>query len=208
MAVKKWHVLIVDQQPIVRNGIARLLEKEKCDFDFAQNGEGCSAALQEKKYDLLIIDIYARDWGCFEILEAAIKEYPSLNVILFTTITQEALLRNLYSAGCSIILKSEDTKYLAEGIKAVLNGMRYVSHSLSYLKKPDLKISDLKPLHFTRQEERILALCSIGLSSKEIAYTFELSKYTVDTYKKRLIKKFKSTNMAELIEYARSINRL
>ncbi len=111
-------------------------------------------------------------------------------------------------SGSSIILKSEDIRYLSEGIMSALNGQKYLSPQMSSLKNLSPKTGLVRPLHFTKQEERILALCSIGLSNKEIAYTFELAKSTVDTYKRRLIKKFKMNNIVELIHYARSNNSL
>ncbi len=92
MIVKKRYVLIVDQQPIVQSGIAGLLDKDEYDITFAKNGEEGSAALQEKKYSLLIIDIYRQDWDCLEMIEITLKKYPSLNVILFTNISRHELL--------------------------------------------------------------------------------------------------------------------
>jgi DNA-binding CsgD family transcriptional regulator len=63
-------------------------------------------------------------------------------------------------------------------------------------------------LQFTKQEEKIVALISVGLSSDEIAHTIQLSKTTVDTYRRRLLKKFQFNNIMELINYAKSIHSL
>ncbi len=160
------------------------------------------------RYNLLIIDIYKEDRECLENIHWAIKNYGHLNILLFTSIQYDLLLYDLHKSGCSVVTKQDGSDRLIEGVKSTLNGIKYLSPSLSNLQKIELKREQAKPLTFTKQEERILALTSIGLSSKEIAITFELEKSTVDTYRRRLIKKFKVNNMAELIIHARAIRKL
>ncbi len=208
MQGRNYRLLIVDDQPIVFEGIVAILNEGRYDFHHVRNSEEAHKALLKSRYDLLIIDIYKQDRGCFERIHWAIKNYAHLNVVLFTSIQHDLLLHDLYKSGCSIILKSESVQHLVDGVKAALNGVKYLSPWVSDLPKVDLKISIVRPLRFTKQEERIMALTSIGSSSKEIAITFELKKSTVDTYRRRMIKKFKVNNMAELIIYAKAIHKL
>lgn len=201
-------LLVVDQQPIVYEGIVAALHKGGYHFDYAKNSEEARKLLQESSYNLLIIDIYKEDRGCFETIHWAIKNYGHLNVLLFTSIRHDLLFHDLHQSGCSIATKSESSEYLGEGVKAALNGTKYLSPLVRDLQKIDFKKEIVRPLTFTKQEERILAMISIGLSSKEIAIAFELEKSTVDTYPRRLIEKFKVKNMTELIIYARAIRKL
>jgi DNA-binding NarL/FixJ family response regulator len=208
MGKKNIKLLVVDQQPIVYEGIENALSKDRYHFHYTKNSEEARKALQESSYDLLIIDIYKEDRECFERIHQIIKDYAHLNVLLFTSIRYDLLLYDLYKSGCSIVTKQEASDYFIEGVKVALDGMNYLSPSVKDLRKINLKREKARPLTFTKQEGRILALTSIGLSSKEIAIAFELEKSSVDTYRRRLIKKFKVNNMAELIIHARAIHKL
>jgi two-component system response regulator EvgA len=208
MASKKWRVLIVDQLPIIRLGLSCLLEDSNFSLLIANSSLEGSIILREEKVDLLIIDFYREDRPGYAVIVDSLKSYPALNVILFTSIKESNLLYRLYEKGCSIISKSESPEAILKGIKATLIGKKFLSQELNYIKNIKENTHQSRPLQFTKQEERIVALISVGLSSDEIAHTIQLSKATVDTYRRRLLKKFQFNNIMELINYAKSIHSL
>lgn len=81
---KDVSILVVDDEEMLRDILARILVKEGYTIDMAEDGEDALEKLRNKRYNLLILDIKMPRMNGFELLKIARKEYPDIGVIMMT----------------------------------------------------------------------------------------------------------------------------
>lgn len=81
---KDISILVVDDEEMLRDIMARILVKEGYTIDMAEDGEDALEKLRNKRYNLLILDIKMPRMNGFELLKIARKEYPDIGVIMMT----------------------------------------------------------------------------------------------------------------------------
>ncbi|MBI4302912.1 MAG: response regulator transcription factor [Chloroflexi bacterium] len=201
---KTTKVLIVDDHPVVRNGL-RLAIMDKSDLTVAgEASDGLEAeemALQVKP-DVILMDISMPRRGGFETMLSIKQLLPGAKILILTVSEQdEDLLRAVRLGADGYLLKTVDMKQVVDAIRRVAAGETILSPELTTKLMNELKKKATEPALSTREEE-ILDLLGDGLTTSDIARRLYLSEGSVSTYASRLLDKLHLKNRAEAIAYA------
>lgn len=187
------HIAILDDHPIVAQGIADVLHTipgVKCRHTTptdAANGT----------FTLYIIDLEMGDTTGFEIIASLRKTAPDCRILVYTMHEEPWVGTKIHQMGVDgAVSKTEPLPILRAAVQAVLNGQKYFSPAFEQPAAPPPGGS--VPELSTREQE-VLRLITQGLTSEQIATRMCLSHNTVQTYRRRLMGKFNVSNVAQLI---------
>jgi DNA-binding NarL/FixJ family response regulator len=134
MSETKAKVLLVDDHPIVRRGLAQLLN---CESDLVVCGEADSArkamaAIADLKPDLAIVDITLQGTNGIELIKNIVAQWPEVPILVLS-MHDEALYaeRALRAGAKGYVMKQEATEKLTGALRRILNGQIYVSEKLA-----------------------------------------------------------------------------
>lgn len=206
----KKRILIVDDHPMMRHGIAQLIRAEP---DLAVCGEAENArdafdVVGILKPDLVLADISLPDKNGLEMLKDFQAILPALPVLVVSTHDETLYAeRVLRAGGRGYIMKQEGGEKLMQAIRHVLNGKIYVSDAISAGiletfsgQRAGAEGSPMEKL--TDREFEIFQLVGQGQGTKDIAYKLHLSAKTVDVHRANIKAKLKLVSAPELIHYA------
>lgn len=191
----KIKVLIVDDQLLVRQGLATLLALEEDLEIVGQAGDGEEAISQVGflQPDVVLMDMRMPKKTGVEATQEIQKRYPAVKVLVLTTYDEDELIVGALKAGAAgYLLKDSPSEKLATAIRAVKEGYTQLSpsvtpkvvslmHGSSKEKKDDL----LKA--FSEREIEVIELIAKGLSNKEIAETLYITQGTVKNYVTKIL---------------------
>lgn len=211
---EKINLLIVDDHPLVSDGIRMMLQ----DVDYieitatARNGKEALEILQGEDVTILLLDISLPDINGLELCTQIRKKYPSIFILGLTSTNEAGIISSfLKNGGNGYLLKNMERNELIEAIDSVLNNKVYLSKAANEKILEQFqniqKAMDSVPL-LTRREKEILQLVNEGLSSPQIAERLYLSQFTVETHRKNLMQKIGVTNTASLLKKARELQLL
>ncbi|MFW0736736.1 response regulator transcription factor [Flavobacterium sp. T12S277] len=164
----------------------------------ANDGEELIQMVRKKRPQIVITDI--RMPKCDGICATKIikKEFPEIKVIAFSMFDQHEAIQQMKEAGASgYIMKNSPLKKLIEAIRAVISNETFFDDSI--VVKDELTKENI--LLSTREKE-ILRLIGEGKTSNEIADVLFISKSTVDTHRKNILKKMNLYGKTDLIRFA------
>lgn len=205
----KQRIVIVDDHPMMREGLAQLVDHEPDLVVEAQaDSAGQALRLVEKAVpDLLVVDISLPDKSGLELIKDVHTLLPGLP-ILVVSMHDESLYaeRVLRAGGRGYIMKQEGGKKLMEAIRQVLAGRIYVSEKISAKilenysgRRPDSQ-SPVEKL--SDREFEVFQLLGQGQGTREIAKQLHLSVKTVEVHRANIRKKMELANGGELVRYA------
>jgi DNA-binding NarL/FixJ family response regulator len=202
-------IIIADDHPSVRYGIRSILE----DLDFiscidgASNGSEVLTLLEEKPYDIVLMDIVMPGKDGLETTVIIKQKYPNVKIIMLSMHTEERYVIEMIAKGAlGYLIKNADRDVIIEAIESVLEGNIYISKEISYStfnnvvdhSKPGTKRNTL---HDETLREIIFLLC-LEFGSKQIADILCFSKRTVDKYRDHISDRIGTKNLAGIIKYA------
>src|SRR5262245_15361265 len=183
----KKKILIVDDQPMMRQGVAQLIDDEAdlvtwCEADTAAQALNLIAA---RKPDLVLVDISLPDKNGIELIKDIQVFNPGLPVLVFSMHDESLYAERVLRAGArGYIMKQEGGKKLMEAIRLVLNGKIYVSEKISAKileifsgRRAGALESSVELL--SDREFEVFQLIAQGRSTREIADHMHLSAKTV-----------------------------
>lgn len=183
-------IIIVDDHPIFRRGLRRVLE----DYGHsvvAESGDGESgvASVRDQTPDLVLMDLQMPGCDGLSALKALRGDPP---VVVLTVSEDAADMDAAMAAGASgYVLKNTDPGELVQMIETVANGYRIY---------PDAPAGrDDAPPRLSARQRNVLDGLVRGMTHKEIAKILGISQFTVRTYQERLLEKFGVGSRAELI---------
>ncbi len=198
------NVLLVDDQYLVREGIASLLALEdKINLGGkAGNGkEGIEKTL-EQKIDIVILDIRMPEMNGVEATVHIKQKHPNCKIIMLTTFDQDKDIRRMLENGADgYMLKDKGKEELVGALHQVYAGHHYVPPRLlsKFLRKPKPKKQAIK---LGKREREVLSLLMEGLQDKEIAARLHIATTTVETHCRNMRRKTKTKNRVQLVNYA------
>jgi len=206
---KKRRIFLVDDHPIVRRGLAQVIDNEP---DLAVCGQGDEAypslrAINEAKPDLVLLDVSLKDSDGVELLKELKAQQPELPVLMLSMHEESLYAERALRAGArGYVMKQEAPQVLLAAIRKVLSGQVYVSETLSELllqrmvggKKPDEMPMD----RLTDRELEVFSMIGAGKSVKEIAEKLFLSVKTVEAHREHIKSKLNLKSSAELLRFA------
>ncbi len=206
----KTKVLIVDDHPMMRQGLAQLIHNES---DLAVCGEAedtraAMAAIAAAQPDLVLADISLPDKSGLEFIKDLQALHPALPVLVIS-MHDESLYaeRVLHAGGRGYIMKQEGGKKLMQAIRQVLSGQMYVSEKMSAKileifsgRRSEAGRSPVERL--TDREFEVFQLIGQGRATREIAGQLHISVKTVEVHRVNIKQKLQVETVAELIRHA------
>ncbi len=204
-------ILVVDDHPIVREGLADLINREKdivvCGW--AEDTPQTIKAIKNLKPDVVTVDISLGDTSGLELIKDIKTRFPGLP-ILALSMHQESLYaeRAIRAGAKGYITKQEATKKVITAIRQVLDGRLYLSekmkekvlHSLLGDNGSGAGTSPIDRL--TDRELDVFSLLGQGRGTRQIAEQLCLSVKTIETYRARIKEKLNISSSSELLLYA------
>ncbi len=203
-------MLIVDDHPMMRTGLARLIDNER-DLKVSAEADNARQAMDiavGQTLDLILLDISLPDKNGLELIKDIRALKPGLP-ILVVSMHDESLYaeRVLRAGGRGYIMKQEGGKMLLQAIRQVLNGQIYVSEKMSAGilesfsgRHAEGAISPVQQL--TDREFEVFQLIGQGQSTREIAAHLHLSVKTVEVHRLNIKKKLKLQTATDLVRHA------
>ena len=203
-------VLVVDDHPLLRQGLAMLINQQK-DMQVCGEAEEAHAAMQciiQEKPDIVILDISLKGPDGLELLKNIRAAAPDLPVLILS-MHDEAIYaeRALRARANGYIMKQEATEKVLVAVRRILDGEIYLSDSMS--KKMLQQYIDgtpsLLPSRIATLSDRELEVfCRIGegRATREIAEELHLSIKTVETYQAHIKEKLGLRSGRELVQHA------
>ena len=188
-------IMLVDDHPAFRKGMAALIDSEPDLQVVAETGDGAQAleVYRLKKPDVVLMDLRLPGMGGVEATIAIRKEFPDARVIVLTTFeTDEDIFRAIQSGAKSYLLKDTPDDELATAIRSVHAGQQILSEKLSRR----LAERQQRP-ELSRREIEVLQLLIKGRSNKEIGSSLFLCEDTVKAHFKTLFSKLKVQDRTE-----------
>lgn len=210
LGVDKRTIFIVDDHPIVRQGLALLINRE-ADLMVSGDAEEAGTALQgieQLKPDLVVVDISLNGPDGLDLLKDIRARYPSLPVLILSML-DEALYaeRSLRAGANGYIMKQEATERVLVAIRRILNGEIYVSdrmadrllHQLAGGARPE----QLSPVAcLTDRELEVFRLIGEGHGTRQMAEELHISVKTIESYQAHIKEKLSLKNGRELVQRA------
>ncbi|HEY1499248.1 MAG TPA: response regulator transcription factor [Acidobacteriaceae bacterium] len=203
-------VLVVDDHPLMRQGLALLINQQQ-DMQVCGEAEEAQAAMQaivRQRPDIMILDISLNGPDGLELLKSIRAVTPDLPVLILS-MHDEAIYaeRALRARANGYIMKQEATEKVLVAVRRILNGEIYLSDRMSN-KMLQQYIGGGPPMIQSRiaslsdRELEVFRLIGEGRATREIAEELHLSVKTVETYQAHIKEKLSLRTGRELIQHA------
>lgn len=197
-------VFIVDDHPVVIEGIHSLLQNEK-DIEWAghaMNSSSCLGYFVNNIADVVLMDISMPGTDGVELCKIMNEKYPGVFILGLSTFNQGLYIKKMMENGASgYILKNSSKEELLKAIYTVNDGGIFFSGEAGEALKEYQKSSKTQP-ELSPREKEILGLIAEGYTNPQIAERIFLSPFTVDSHRKNLLAKLGVKNTASLIRLA------
>lgn len=199
-------VLLADDHAVVRQGFRLILSSQSGIEVVCEAGNGREAVEMAVKHrpDVAVIDVSMPELNGIEATRRIMEECPHTRVLALSMHKDAVYVREILRAGArGYILKgSIDTEFV-QAIRALARGEGYLSPAVSGAVLDDYRkhVSDPIDLLTTRERE-VLQLIAEGKTNKEIANLLNLSVYTVDAHRGRVMEKLNMHSVTDLVRFA------
>ncbi|MHC5062160.1 MAG: response regulator transcription factor [Planctomycetota bacterium] len=206
----KVKILIVDDHPIVRQGLDRLINRQD-DLTVCGQAEGSLEALKAIKNampDIVVVDISLKDRSGLELIKDLKARYPDLAVLALSMYDESMYAERSLRAGArGYVMKAEATENVVRAIRQILAGRIYLSekmvakmvcklagHKIDTASSPVDRLSD--------RELEVFMMLGQGIGTRQIAEKLCLSVKTIETYRAHIKEKLDLVDASALLSYA------
>jgi DNA-binding NarL/FixJ family response regulator len=206
----KYRILLVDDHPILRQGLAQLLAQEKDLLICGQYEDAAKAldAVTNLKPDAAIVDISLKGSSGIELLKNIKVQFPRLLVLVLSMHDESLYAERALRAGASgYIMKQEPPEQVLVALRKVLNGEIYLSQQMS--SKLMHQLVSGRPTEtgslierLSDRELEIFGLIGQGRGTRQIAEQLHLSVKTVESHRAHIKEKLNLKNATELVHRA------
>lgn len=209
--MKKIRILLADDHTVMRAGLRALLERQPNFEVVAETEDGLQAVELASQLvpDVAVIDIGMPNLNGIEATRRMLSKEPAISVVILSMHSDEAYVMRALQAGArGYLLKDSAVTDVIRAVESVLQGKSYFSPKISRILAEDyvriLKQKGAEDTYelLTPREREILQLLAEGRSNKEVATRLEISVYTAETHRRRILQKLNLHNSAELVLYA------
>lgn len=206
----KATILVVDDQPIFREGLTQLINRQPDMLVCGDVGNAASAAqvLETRRPDLVLLDLRLGNGDVFELIKGWKSRFPDLRVLILSAHDEALYAERVLRAGAAgYVMKAESSEDTIGAIRAVLAGEMYVSRKIAsrllhHLIQSKPVVRDARIEALSDRELQVFWMLGTGLGSREIADKLRLSIKTIETYRENIKHKLALRNAAELIRFA------
>ena len=216
MAVQQRHerqkkrILIVDDHPVVREGLAMIINQQE---DLMTCGEADDAqtaleAVAQLQPDLVIVDISLKGVNGIELIKRLQRQYEKIPILVLSMHDESLYVERVLRGGArGYIMKQEGTEKVVTAINRVLAGEIYVSDAMGkkllrtfHEGRPDPGVPSVERL--SDRELEVFRLVGQGYGTRQIAETLHVSVKTVNTYRQHIKEKLKLKSGSDLLRHA------
>lgn len=206
----KTRVLVVDDHPIVRQGLALLINRES-DLVVCGEAEEMHTAMQEiltTHPDIVVVDISLSGPDGLELLKSIRTRHPHLPVLILSMHDESIYAERALRAGANgYIMKQEATEKVLEALRRIVNREIYVSDRVANKMLQQYiggnALAQRSPVaDLTDRELEVFRLIGGGHSTRQIAEELRLSVKTVESYQAHIKEKLSLRSARELMQHA------
>ena len=198
--MKQIKILTVDDHPLLRQGIAGVIEGEKdmLIVGEAANGREAIEIFRSRRPDVTLMDLQMPDVNGIDAILAIRKEHPQARIIVLTTYEGDVLARRALKAGVAgYILKDMIRTELLEAIRSVHVGKRYIPQRIAAELADHYAEDDL-----SEREIEVLREVASGTSNKIIASHLCISEATVKAHMQNILLKLGASDRTHAVSIA------
>jgi DNA-binding NarL/FixJ family response regulator len=199
-------ILLADDHSLVRQGFRMILEAQADMEIVGQAGNGREAVELSAKLhpDLVIMDVAMPDLNGIEATRRIMETSPRARILALSMHKDSVYVREVLRAGArGYLLKDSGDADLVAAVRAVAKGEGYLSPSVSESVLSDYRRHVTDPLDLLSSREReVLQMIAEGKTNKEIATSLNLSVYTVEAHRGRIMEKLNLHSTSELVRFA------
>lgn len=201
-------ILLIDDHPMLRNGVKQLIGTDSHFLVIAETGsgtEGIHLAVTLEP-DIILLDINMNDMNGLEILRYLRRNNVSSRIIIFTVSnTKEDIITALKNGADGYLLKDMEPENLLKALHSIAEGKIIMDESITYIMLDYMRYGDestIKQSHdvnlLTPREHEIFNLLVQGLSNKLIAKELDIVESTVKVHVKSIFKKLNFKSRMEM----------
>ena len=204
--MKPTRIILVDDHAVVRQGFKMILSAQP-DMEIvgeAGNGREAVELAVQLKPDVVVMDVAMPELNGIEATRRLVASAPHIRVIALSMHKDNVYVREILRAGArGYLLKDSVAGDLVTAIRAVAGGESYLSPAVSNAVLDDYRRHVTNPIDLLSSREReVLQMLAEGKTNKEIAVVLNLSVYTVDAHRGRIMEKLNVHSINELVRFA------
>ncbi|GAA1790657.1 response regulator transcription factor [Planosporangium flavigriseum] len=210
MSTPALRVLVVDDHPVVLDGVALALQRTMfvTVAGYARSASEAIEAARQSHPDVVLLDLRLPDMLAPETIRALLAQDPTIKIIIFTAYPDHAALDAALAAGAhGAVVKDIEQADLVDAIRRVAAGERVVYANTGH-DGGDILHRKLREHGLTRREYEILRHVAMGQTNPEIATALGLTRNTVKTYLQRTMQKLGAHNRVEALARANQLGIL
>jgi DNA-binding NarL/FixJ family response regulator len=198
-------VLVVDDHPIVRQGLVSVLGDED-DLEVvgeASSGREALARVQRLRPDVVLLDLEMPDLDGVETIPQLLTLRPGLGIVVFTAYdTDEFVLGAVRAGARGYLLKGASAEEIARGIRAVHAGGSYLEPRVTSKLIAEVSSPRRGTLVLSAREREVLRLVADGLPTKQISASLSITERTVKFHVNSILRKLGADNRAQAVALA------
>jgi two-component system, NarL family, response regulator NreC len=204
--MKRIRILLADDHAVVRQGFKMILA-EQPDMEIvgeAGNGREALALAESLKPDIVVMDVAMPELNGIEATRRMGESVPHTRVVALSMHKDSVYVREILRAGArGYLLKDSVAADLVSAVRSVARGEGYISPQVSNAVLDDYRRHVTNPIDtLTSREREVLQMLAEGKTNKEIAVILNLSVYTVDAHRGRIMEKLNLHSINELVRFA------
>lgn len=199
-------ILLADDHTIVRQGL-KLIFSSQPDMTVvgeAANGREAVDLAQKLRPDLVLLDVAMPELNGIEATKLMMEGNSRLRILVLSMHKEAVYVREILKAGArGYLLKDVIDTELLNAVRAVARGDGYISPAVSGALLSDYRQNVTDPVDLlTNREREVLQLIAEGKTNKEVATKLNLSVYTVDSHRGKIMEKLNLHSTGELVRFA------
>lgn len=216
--MKKIQILLIEDNRLLRDGIASMLKKENDMHVVATvgNGENILTMIGKNKPEILLLDLGLRSQNSLQIVKLTKQNFPETKIIVMDLVPLQADVFEFVQAGVSgFILKDANVAEFYKTIRSVYKGSQVLPPHLTgslFSQIVEHAVNGSKPaviaesVRMTKRERQVIELIADGSSNKEIAQKLHLSTYTVKSHVHNILEKLTLNTRVQIAKHAHLSN--
>ncbi len=206
MPTKATRILLADDHSVVRNGFRLILEAQ-WDMEVigeANNGREAVELAEALQPDVAVMDVTMPELNGIEATRRLMKVSPRTRVLALSMHKDAVYVREILRAGArGYLLKDSSESDFLSAVRAVAVGKGYLSPEVSDAVLDDYRKHVTNPIDLLSSREReVLQLIAESKTNKDIANALNLSVYTVEAHRGRIMEKLNLHSIGELVRFA------
>jgi len=204
--MKRIRILLADDHAVVRQGFKMILA-EQSDMEIvgeAGNGRQAIELAEQLRPDVVVMDVAMPELNGIEATRRLGSSTPHTRVLALSMHKDSVYVREILRAGArGYLLKDSMAADLVSAVRAIASGEGYISPAVSNAVLDDYRRHVTNPIDLlTSREREVLQMLAEGKTNKEIAGVLNLSVYTVDAHRGRIMEKLNLHSINELVRFA------